>query len=207
MKRVVLDISFAILLTVIAGYTAELSTLGEGLRRQYLGLKSIAGSFTERIVMKEDDREPLFFEGRFSAILPHRFRLEVIRPVRQIIVGNDSVLWFYFPDEKRAILQTQGQSFPFLAFLEPLLDTTAKIIEEPPEDGKPVISIQPNEDAFFAEMKLTLDKTKKRIDGFSFLDNSGNRYQFILKNQRFNPPLSPKEFRFVPPPGTSIEYQ
>ncbi|MEO0068999.1 MAG: outer-membrane lipoprotein carrier protein LolA [candidate division WOR-3 bacterium] len=177
----------------------------QSLRNRYLHLKTLSGSFTE--TLKSESEGVVNFEGRFFFQFPDRFRLEVTKPNQQIIVGSDSIIWFYFPGEKRAIRQSRSQPFPLLAFIEPLLDTTAKVTEENTTEEKPVILIQSGEGVFFTTMRLELDRNKTKVEAFSFSDDLGNQYHFTLKEQRWNPRLSPKTFNFVPPPGTSIEYQ
>ncbi|MGQ9677801.1 MAG: LolA family protein [bacterium] len=176
------------------------------LRQKYLGLKSLSGSFTETVVSGVDGETTLFV-GKFFFQMPSRFRLEVTEPMRQLIVGNDSVVWFYFPDEKRAVLQKRRDPFPLLAFVEPLLDTASSINEEKLPDGRKVLLVQSDEGSVFRDMRLELDGSGLRVNAFSFLDDWGNSCRFVLKNQRWNQPLAPKLFKFVPPTGTQIEYQ
>ncbi|MCL6466251.1 MAG: outer membrane lipoprotein carrier protein LolA [candidate division WOR-3 bacterium] len=176
------------------------------LRERYLGLKSLSGSFTERLVA-EMTGETTFFAGSFYFQMPNRFRLEVTKPMRQVIVGNESIVWFYLPEEKRAVMQRRQEPFPLLAFIAPLLDTTGKITEQRLPDGTILLLIQDEAGAVFRDMKLELDKSGSRVDAFSFVDDWGNRCRFVLQNQRWNPVLGQKLFRFVPPPGTTVEYQ
>ena len=193
---------FFLLLTVTTGF-ARASGNWQRLHSRYLGLKSLAGSFIETIEPASGiGQEPTVFKGRFVFELPHRFRLDVTEPMKQVIVGNDSVVWFYFPDEKRAVLVTSRQPVPLLAFLEPVLDTNATVIEE---EGVILVRTEPG--SFLSDLRLELDQTGTRIDAFSFIDEWGNHCRFVLFAQRWNPRLSARTFRFVPPAGTAIEYQ
>jgi len=176
----------------------------QNLRQRYLNLKSLAGSFTETIEPADDTgQDPIVFKGRFVFQLPHCFRLEVEQPVSQVIIGNDSVVWFYFPDEKRAVLQTNRQPVPLLSFIQPLLDSTTKIIEE----GAGILAFADNTAGFLNELRLELDKTNTRIIAFSFVDEMGNHCRFQLENQRWNPQVPAKTFRFIPPARVTVEYQ
>lgn len=185
---------------------AQVSSSWVDLRQKYLGLKSLAGSFTETIVSSMDG-ETTRFAGRFFFQMPNRFRLEVTEPMRQLIVGNDSTVWFYFPDEKRAVLQKRREPFPLLAFVEPLLDTASSINEEELPDGRRVLLVQTDDGPGFRDIRLELDAIGLRVNAFSFLDDWGNWCRFVLKNQRWNQTLAPKFFKFVPPAGTQIEFQ
>lgn len=175
----------------------------QSLRNRYLRLKSLAGSFTETIKPAENpESEPLIFKGSFLFQLPHNFRLEVREPVRQTIVGNDSVVWYYFPDEQRAVRQQRNQPVPLLAFFEPLLDTSSRITDE----GTGTILIE-NNNSFLSPLRLELDPSGTTITGLSFTDEMGNQCRFVLTRQRWNPPVSRKSFWFIPPKGVTVEFQ
>ncbi|MGQ9707992.1 MAG: LolA family protein [bacterium] len=191
-------------LIIVSLVLAQKSDTWLRLYNRYLGLKSLSGSFIETIEPESGaGQTPIIFKGRFSFQLPNRFRLEVSEPVSQVIVGNDSVVWFYFPDEKRAVLQTSHQPIALLAFIQPILDTTATVIEE--ERG--VISVMTGSGSLLNNLRLELNETGTLIEAFSFIDEWGNHCRFVLKKQRWNPSLPAKLFRFRPPAGTTIEYQ
>jgi outer membrane lipoprotein carrier protein len=197
-----------IVLIILAGVafaeTADATGNWSKLRQQYLNLKSLSGSFTETVEPSMNSGgEPLVFRGRFIFELPYRFRLEVTEPLRQIIVGNDSVVWFYFPDEKRVVLQTRRQPVPLMSFIEPLLDSSTAIVSR--DDN--VIAFAGNSEALLNDLRLELDQSGTRVAAFSFTDELGNRCRFTLENQRWNPPVPAKTFRFVPPAGVTVEYQ
>ncbi len=175
------------------------------LRQRYLGLKTLAGSFTQTVVSDMSD-EPMVFKGRFYFALPDRFRLEVKEPVEQVIVGSDSMVIFYLPAEKRVVFQRRSQPAPVLAFIQPLLDTTS-IVTEQEEDGIVVLTFVSGAGALFEDMKIELDRSGTRVAAVSFVDDWGNRCRFVLSEQRWNVALPAKLFKFVPPAGTTVEYQ
>ncbi|MEO0073093.1 MAG: outer-membrane lipoprotein carrier protein LolA, partial [candidate division WOR-3 bacterium] len=57
------------------------------LRRQYLSLRTLSGTF-EQTVCSEVDGACRSFTGNFAFRLPAEFRLEVTDPVRQVIIGS-----------------------------------------------------------------------------------------------------------------------
>ncbi len=177
-----------------------------GLRARYLGLKSLTGSFVQT-VEPSDGSDPMVFKGRFYFALPNRFRLEVREPVQQVIVGSDSLVVFYLPEEKRAVFQQRSQPVPMLAFVQPLLDTTSVVTEEQTDDGRVVLVFADSEWTMFRELRIEPDRTGTRVDAFSFVDEWGNRCRFVLAEQRWNVSIPAKMFKFVPPAGTVVEYQ
>lgn len=191
-----------VLLLVALGL-GSLTERWQVLRQRYQGLRSLAGSFTETVKPAEDTGgNPVVFKGTFIFQLPHNFRLEVQEPVPQIIVGNDSVTWFYFPAERRAVRQQRNQPVPLITFLQPLLDSTSRITQE----GDGIILIE-NENSPISSLRLELDRTGTTITGFSFSDALGNQYRFLITSQRWNPPVKRNSFRFTPPQGVTVEFQ
>ncbi len=61
--------------------------------------------------------------------------------------------------------------------------------------------------ALFEDMKIELDRSGTRVAAVSFVDDWGNRCRFVLSEQRWNVALPAKLFKFVPPAGTTVEYQ
>lgn len=194
----------ALLLTLLVAAPAD-SLLWRNLRENYLGLRSLSGSF-EQTVRSEAEGTTQRFSGSFWSVLPDRYRLEVTSPERQVIVAGDSALWFYFPAENRAVREAQPRSMPLLAFLEPVLDpaTTARIEQLP--DGRTLVHVE-TEDEMTAlqDLRLELSADRRRIEAFEFSDPWGQDYRFILTAQQWNPQLPDATFEFTPPRGTTIE--
>ncbi|MFO7675830.1 MAG: outer membrane lipoprotein carrier protein LolA [bacterium] len=175
------------------------------LREHYLGLRSLSGSFDETI-HSELDGSTQEFSGSFWSVLPDRYRLEVTSPQRQLIVANDTVLWFHFPDEHRAVREVQPRAIPILAFIEPVLDTLTTARFEAGPDGTTIAFVESaDEMPALQDLKLELARDRRRIDAFEFFDAWGSHYRFVLRSQQWNPDLAPALFRFDPPPGTTVE--
>lgn len=195
------------LATLILLFTVAMSTdhqLWQTLRENYLGLRSLSGSF-EQLVQTDTEADRRFV-GSFWTILPDRYRLEVSEPEQQLMVAGDSLLWFYFPTESRAVREAQPRAMPLLAFLEPVLDSSSEVRFEADQDGQRVVVVEPaDEMATIQNLRLELSPDGRRIDAFDFSDPWGNQYRFLLKFQVWNPDLPAELFEFTPPPGTNIE--
>ncbi len=194
-----------LLLLTLPASGLDSDSLWHALRSRYLELKSLTGDFTE-MICSETEGTCQSFSGKFSIRLPDHYRLEVTSPQQQLIVCDDSVLWFYFEEEKRAVRQTESSSIPLLAFLEPILDTTATatIVEDTAAPLKLIVSTADSLMSL-SDLVLELDTTATTIAAFSFDDAWGNAYHFELLNQQWNPDLPWEIFRFTPPPGTTVE--
>ncbi len=194
-----------VVLLLTAGLPANSDSVWQALRARYLGLSTLSGEFSETIT-RPGESTATTFHGSFAVRLPSDYRLEVKTPQRQVIVGNDSSLWFYLPGEKRAVHQPAGQSIPLLVFLDPLLDSASEARVVPDSAGPLRLSVATADPmASFSDFVFTLDAKNQRIAGFTFTDAWNSSYTFELSRQSWNPRLSAKVFRFVPPAGTTVE--
>lgn len=195
-----------LLLILAAAALASSDSLWQRLRQRYVSLKTLSGTFEERIC-SEAAGTCQDFSGRFSVRVPGRYRLEVTDPVRQVIVSDSSTLWIYLPDEKRAMKQPAGGLAPVLAFLGPVLDSTATADVHRDSTGTWVANVSMGEDDMSAlnDLRLELDATATRIRAFSFTDAWGSQYHFTLKDQNWNPRLNNRIFRFTAPRGVTVE--
>ncbi len=195
-----------VLVAVGVGIASAVSdSLWLQLRKRYLTLRTLSGEF-EQTVCSELEGTCRSFEGRFSIRVPSRYRLEVTEPQRQLIVSDSVNLWFYLPDEKRAVKQPGGGFAPVLAFLGPVLDSSATGRVRRDSFGEYEADVTMGSDmSALSDLKLALDSTATRIKGFTFTDAWGSKYSFRLRNQRWNPKLGPGTFVFTPPKGVTIE--
>ena len=180
-------------------------SLWQNLRVRYLSLKTLSGTFVETIC-SEEQGTCTSFEGKFNIKVPSRYRMEVTDPQQQLIVSDSTNLWVYLADQKLAQKQPAGGFVPVLAFLGPVLDSTATGEVTKDSSGTYVVKVTMNDDmSAMNDLTLELNETATRITGFSFVDGWGNKVHFGLYDQQWNPTLSPKLFKFTPPKGTTIE--
>ena len=198
-------LTVSLVLALTLGATTEPDPIWAGLRSHYLGLTTLSGTFTETICA-EGEGTCRSFEGRFDIRLPDHYRLEVTEPEQQLIIGTDSLLWFHFPTENRAVRHEGAQSVPLMVFIEPVTDTATVVVLTTNEYGATVVEVESEEEmAAFYDLKLELSDAGTRVDAFEFNDPLGNHYHFRLRGQIWNEPISDETFRFSPPAGTEVE--
>jgi len=180
-------------------------SIWQNLRARYLGLKTLSGTFTENLC-SEQDGTCTEFDGTFAISLPARYRLEVTEGTKQLFVSDSTTLWIYLEGEKRAMKQPAGGFAPVLAFLGPVLDSTATAEVSKDSTGIYVVKVSIGDEmSAMNDLLLELNETGTRINGFSFNNGMGNKVHFSFYDQQWNPKLSPALFRFTPPKGVTVE--
>jgi outer membrane lipoprotein carrier protein len=175
------------------------------LRARYLGLKTLSGTFSES-VCSEQQGTCTEFEGTFAISIPARYRLEVTEGMKQVFVSDSTNLWIYLADQKRAMKQPAGGFAPVLAFLGPVLDSTATGEVSKDSTGIYIVKVSMGDElSALNDLVLELNETGTRIDGFSFNDGMGQKIHFGFYNQDWNPELPPGLFKFTPPKGVTVE--
>ena len=175
------------------------------LRTRYLGLKTLSGTFTENIC-SELQGTCTQFEGTFAIAVPAKYRLEVTEGMKQLFVSDSTNLWIYLADQKQAMKQPAGGFAPVLAFLGPVLDSTATGEISKDSTGIYVVKVSMGDEmSALNDLVLELNESGTRINGFSFNDGMGQKIHFSFYNQTWNPKLRPELFKFTPIKGITIE--
>ncbi len=200
MRQTLLLLSICICLAQAAS-----DSIWHNLRARYLGLKTLSGTFTENIC-SELQGTCTQFEGRFAIAVPAKYRLEVTEGMKQLFVSDSTNLWIYLADEKRAMKQPAGGFAPVLAFLGPVLDSTATAAVSKDSTGIYVVKVSMGDEmSALNDLVLELNEAGTRINGFSFNDGMGQKIHFSFYDQQWNPKLSPETFKFTPPKGVAVE--
>ena len=121
MRRIVVLFSFCACIAL-----ASTNPIWQSLRTTYLGLKTLSGTFRETMCAA-NQTSCTEFDGAFAISVPNRYRIEVTGKFRQLFVSDGTTLWVYLPVQKQVIKRSAGGFAPILAFLQPILDTTANI--------------------------------------------------------------------------------
>jgi outer membrane lipoprotein carrier protein len=180
-------------------------SIWHNLRARYLDLKTLSGTFTENLC-SEQQGTCEEFEGTFAISVPARYRLEVTEGPKQLFVSDSTSLWIYLADEKRAMKQPAGGFAPVLAFLGPVLDSTATGEVSKDSTGIYVVKVTMNDEmSALNDLVLELDEAGTRIDGFSFSDGMGNKIHFRFYDQKWNEKLPAGTFKFTLPKGVAVE--
>jgi len=200
MRQIVLLLGISVCLAQAAN-----DSIWPNLRARYLGLKTLSGTFTENLC-SEQQGTCEEFDGTFAISIPARYRLEVTEGMKQLFVSDSTNLWIYLADQKRAMKQPAGGFAPVLAFLGPVLDSTATAEVSKDSTGIYLVKISMGDEmSALNDLVLELNEAGTRINGFSFSDGMGQKIHFSFYDQKWNPKLPPQTFKFTPPKGVAVE--
>jgi outer membrane lipoprotein carrier protein len=200
MRKLVLLLGFCVCLAPAAN-----DSIWPNLRARYLGLKTLSGTFTENLC-SEQQGTCEEFDGTFAIAVPAKYRLEVTEGMKQLFVSDSTNLWIYLADQKRAMKQPAGGFAPVLAFLGPVLDSTATAEVSRDSTGIYVVKVSMGDEmSALNGLVLELNELGTQINGFSFNDGMGSKIHFSFYDQKWNPKLPLETFKFKPPKGIAVE--
>ncbi len=167
-------------------------------------------SFQANFVQTQFDAEQKLMqtsEGRISVQRPDRFRLEYLKPYRQLYVADGKRLWSYDEDLEQIIAKPQAE---VLANSPAMILSNVKILRDHyqvshqgQEQGRDWYKLVPlKNDAGFESVFLAFAGRQLKI--MEMLDSFGQTTRLEFGDMRINASLPAEVFRFVPPPGVDV---
>lgn len=190
---------------VLAPRPASAAAL-EQLREFASGTRSARGEFTQQMI-RSNGRSGEVSSGTFAFSRPGKFRWEVLRPDRQLIVTDGDRLYFYDVDLKQVTVRKVGDAISAtpaaLLFGSGDLDATFTLNELGERDGLAWLEALPkSRDAGFERILIGfrggMPAAMEVRDAF----NQVTRFEFRAVER--NPQLDPAIFRFTAPPGVDV---
>ena len=201
----------------------------EDVKRQYDEIHTLSSSFTQKTYPKSDDevgsasggsrlseasRLSKEFKGKFIAERPNKFRMEVTKPEKQILLSDGKVLWIYLLKEKQAIKTSpeEGLALPVEIFFNPFevyhvgwLPSANPPKADSPKDNKPILEVRPKEEGtLFEKAWVEIHPKTLLIKEIQLFDYEGNRIHYTFSNLRINQKVKPSTFQFIPPDGVDV---
>jgi outer membrane lipoprotein carrier protein len=146
---------------------------------------------------------------------PDRIKLEFTDPEGDLIVGDGTHFWVYYPsvDANQVIRAPAAQ-----AGASGSVDLRAQFVGDPVTrfeftlngsesvEGRPasVLTLVPKQDMGYRQLKVWIDREDGLARKFDIVEHSGLTRHIQLSSLEINPALGDAEFRFTPPPGARI---
>ncbi len=188
----------------------------EALRRAaqaYASLESLRADFTMEMV-NPLLRRTTTSRGTLVQRTPDRIALRFTEPEGDIIVGDGTYFWVYYP----SINPDQVTRAPAAQAGSGGVDLRAQFLGDPLErfdwtyegseavDGRPatVLTLVPKEAAGYRQLKVWIDDADGLARRFEIHEHNGSTRTFVLSSLDRNPALADTLFRFEPPEGVRI---
>lgn len=171
-------------------------------------MQSMQADFTQKIT---DGRGKVLQQANGSMWLkrPGKFRWDVTRPLRQLIIANDTRLWVYDPDLQQVTIRSITReigSTPALLLSDPnhALESNFNVSYASFDTKTQWFLLKPKDrNSMFAYIKLGFDK-QFFIRGMVLQDNLGHVTSIRFNNVVVNAPVSTTLFNFRPPAKVDV---
>jgi len=184
---------------------AEAATL-DRLRAFVRETQTARAQFTQTVVDK-NGRAMKSANGTFELSRPGKFRWNVEKPYKQLLVGDGQRVWVYDEDLNQVIVRKAGDA---LGGTPAALLSGSQEVESaftwkdlPEADGLEWLGATPvAKDAAFSEIRIGFDA--KGLAALDVVDAFGQKSVVRFTNVERNPKLAPDLFRFSPPKGADV---
>lgn len=146
-------------------------------------------------------------EGKIYYRQPFAFRLE-FRDPDVFYIGDSTVLWIYFPAQKKAIKQNmesvpwQVQPASFLKEFGTRYNAEEKLLN----DTSVTVVLRPiDETDLYDYIELIIDRSSLMIKNMTIADKAGSERKIEFFEQKINKKISKSIFNFKPPADTEID--
>jgi len=196
---------FAVAVAVGVVTDADAATL-DRLRAFVRETQTARAQFTQTVVDK-NGRPMKSANGTFELSRPGKFRWNVEKPYKQLLVGDGQRVWVYDEDLNQVIVRKVGDALGGTpaALLSGNQDVERAFAwkDLPEADGLEWLGATPlAKDAAFSEIRIGFDA--KGLAALEVVDAFGQKSVVRFSNVERNPKLAPDLFRFSPPKGADV---
>ena len=162
--------------------------------------------FTQTVVDK-NGRAMKSANGTFELSRPGKFRWNVEKPYKQLLVGDGQRVWIFDEDLNQVVVRKVGEA---LGGTPAALLSGNQDVERafewkdlPAADGLEWLGATPiSKEAAFTEIRLGFDA--KGLAAVEIVDAFGQKSLVRFSNFERNPKFAPDTFRFTPPTGADV---
>jgi outer membrane lipoprotein carrier protein len=196
---------FAAIAFIGAASVADAATL-DRLRAFVRETQTARAQFTQTVVDR-NGRPMKSANGTFELSRPGKFRWNVEKPYKQLVVGDGQRVWVYDEDLNQVIVRNVGDA---LGGTPAALLSGNQEVERafawsdlPANDGLDWLGATPlAKDAAFTEIRIGFDA--RGLAALEIVDAFGQKSLVRFTNLERNPKFAPALFRFVPPKGADV---
>lgn len=193
------------LILFVALFLPGMSLQAKSLQEQFSRMVTWQADFVQTVVNK-DTNMTTKSEGRLWLLRPDRFRLEYLKPYKQVYVADGDRLWFYDEDLEQVTVKPQGNSLdqtPAMILSQPTRLAKTYTITEEQKDGQQHYNLKPkNSETGFDHIVLVFDSD--RLIEMHMYDHFAQRTSLIFSKVQANHKVSAQKFQFTPPANVDV---
>ena len=180
----------------------------KGVEERYNHARTLEVGFAESYLVNGKARKTE--EGALYLRKPGRMRWEYTKPAGKLFVSDGKDVYFYTPTgnraEKMSLKETEDMRAP-LAFLLGKLDFRKDFTQfavNTPDGAGTAITAQPKSDKLPYRLVEFTVTPQFEIRKLNVTAQDGSVLSYTFTNEKVNPPVNDKQFRFVLPPGATF---
>ncbi len=193
-------------LSFLAGALPAAAATLDRLRAFVRETQTARTQFTQTVVDK-NGRAMKSANGTFELSRPGKFRWNVEKPYKQLLVGDGQRVWIFDEDLNQVVVRKVGDA---LGGTPAALLSGNQDVERafewkdlPAADGLEWLGATPiSKEAAFTEIRLGFDA--KGLAAVEIFDAFGQKSLVRFTNFERNPKFAPDTFRFTPPTGADV---
>lgn len=173
----------------------------------YLGNVNALRADFQQTVQGEGAGKQQPSSGKLSVQSPGKFRLEYLKPFKQLYIADGKRLWSYDEDLEQVTVKAQKEllaNSPAMVLSNPKdLDKVYLVQANGTHDGVDWFTLKPKtSDSGFESVRLGFAENKLKV--FEMRDSFGQTTQLQFSNMQYNPSLKADLFSFTPPKGVDV---
>jgi outer membrane lipoprotein carrier protein len=178
----------------------------DNLNAFFDGLEGLRGSF-EQALLDADGATVQVSEGTLVLHRPGKFRWDYRAPYEQVIVADGRNLWFYDTELEQVTVKPLGDAIGgtpamLLSGARPLNEEFS-VSELGSRGGLAWVELTPKlQQSNFERVRLGFEG--RSLDTMEVEDAFGQVTRIRFMDLQRNPPIDPRVFIFVPPPGVDV---
>ncbi|MCH9637102.1 MAG: outer membrane lipoprotein chaperone LolA [Candidatus Rickettsiella isopodorum] len=192
-------------LTLILCLVTNQVLAGDQLSQLLNNLQTFRADFTQT-VMNARGQVLQQVSGKMTIQRPGRFRWEVIRPSRQLLIADGQRIWFYDIDLQQITIQKQKSvdaDSPAALLSDSPKNLTQQFIINPLMNVQGFTLFPKNKNALFQSITLIFQKNYLRE--MRLIDKLDQQTVINFSKIELNPHLSSQTFHFIMPSDKNIE--
>ncbi len=200
-------VAAAALSVCLGGSATRSDELIRRVEDRYNGARTLSVEFIENYAFQKHGRPPE--TGSLTLRKQGKMRWDYTQPAGKLFISDGKTLYLYTSGDNRVekipIRDTEDMRAP-LAFLLGHLDLKKEFrdFETQPGEGGTWLNASAKSDHVPYERIEMLVGEDGSIDHLKVLGRDGSSMDFVFTNERLNPPVDDKLFRFAIPPGAEV---